>query len=158
MCILMRSYSLYGRETMASYRFFTTLSAFAVLLCSMGTTSATYIINDDPGGQIGPYVEKIARIRASGEKVSINGPCLSACTMMLGLLPRSQLCATESATFGFHAAWRPENGQRIANTEATSFLFSVYPNSVRRWIKKKGGLTSRMIFASGSELGVQPCQ
>jgi hypothetical protein len=65
---------------------------------------ATKRITDDPGGQIGPYLESLAALRSSGEQVVIDGPCLSACTMVLGVIPRDHICVTSRARLGFHAA------------------------------------------------------
>src|ERR1700704_2898776 len=69
-------------------------------------------IKADPGGQIGPYLENLVALRGSGERVIIDGPCLSACTLVLGVIPRERICVTSRARLGFHAAWHPgDNGQ-----------------------------------------------
>ena len=60
----------------------------AVAALAVSTASATVRIKADPGGQIGPYLENLAVLRSSGERVVIDGPCLSACTMLLGVIPR----------------------------------------------------------------------
>ena len=46
-------------------------------------------------------------VRESGERVIIDGPCLSACTLVLGVVPKDRICVTPRAVFGFHAAWMP---------------------------------------------------
>jgi hypothetical protein len=33
----------------------------------------------------------------------IDGPCLSACTLVLSTLPRNRICTTSRAVLGFHA-------------------------------------------------------
>ncbi len=110
-------------------------------------------IAGDPGGQIGPYLERLAALRNSGEQVIIDGPCLSACTMVLGVIPRERICVTQRARLGFHAAWHPgNNGRPILSPGGTRLLMDVYPQPVRNWIAKRGGLTPRMIFLSGREL------
>ena len=71
-------------------------------------------IKSDPGGQIGPYLENLVALRGSGERVIIDGPCLSACTMLLGVIPHDRICVTSRARLGFHAAWHPgEDGHPI---------------------------------------------
>ena len=75
---------------------------------------ATVRIANDPGGQIGPYLEKLATLRSSGESVVIDGPCLSACTMLLGVIPRDRICVTARAQLGFHAAWNPKRAREVA--------------------------------------------
>ncbi len=71
-------------------------------------------IKADPGGQIGPYLQNLVALRNSGERVIIDGPCLSACTMVLGVIPRERICVTSRARLGFHAAWHPgQNGRPV---------------------------------------------
>ena len=36
-----------------------------------------------PGGEVGSFLKLFERVRASGERVVIDGPCLSACTLVL---------------------------------------------------------------------------
>ena len=61
-------------------------------------------IAEDRGGQIGQYLQAFNTLRSSGERVIVDGNCLSACTLVLGLVPRERICATQRARFGFHAA------------------------------------------------------
>jgi hypothetical protein len=125
----------------------------AVAALAVSSASATVRISGDPGGQIGPYLERLAVLRNSGEHVIIDGPCLSACTMVLGVIPRERICVTQRARLGFHAAWHPgDNGRPILSRGGTRLLMDVYPQPVRNWIARRGGLTPRMIFLSGREL------
>src|SRR3981081_550232 len=57
-----------------------------------------------PGGQVGPFLDLFERVRASGERVVIDGPCLSACTLVLSVVPDDRICVTRRAILGFHAA------------------------------------------------------
>ena len=83
----------------------------------------------------------------------IDGPCLSACTMVLGVIPRERICVTPRARLGFHAAWNPgKNGRPVTSVAATKLLMDIYPEHVRSWIKGRGGLSRRMIVLSGREL------
>jgi hypothetical protein len=120
---------------------------------TMSSAQAAVVIKSDPGGQIGPYLENLAVLRGSGQKVVIDGPCLSACTMVLGVIPRERICVTSRARLGFHAAWHPaEDGHPIPSREATALLMSIYPEHVRSWIARRGGLSPRMKYLSGREL------
>jgi hypothetical protein len=124
---------------------------FAAL--SMSSASAAVRIVGDAGGQIGPYLENLAALRNSGERVIIDGPCLSACTMVLGVIPRERICVTSRARLGFHAAWHPgRNGRPIPSRGGTQLLMDVYPAQVKRWIASKGGLSPRMVYLHGREL------
>ena len=78
------------------------------------------------GGQIGPYLDRLSVLRNSGERVIIDGPCLSACTMVLGVIPRDRICVTRRARLGFHAAWNPgTDGRPVPNRDGTQLLMSI---------------------------------
>jgi hypothetical protein len=127
----------------------------AALLAALVSTpvSATIRIANDPGGQIGPYLDKLEGIRASGENVVIDGPCLSACTMLLGVIPRDRICVTRRAQLGFHAAWNPtSDGGRVVSVAGTGVLWEVYPPHIRRWLQRRGGLSPKMKYLAGREL------
>jgi hypothetical protein len=120
---------------------------------SISPASAVVRITSDFGGQIGPYLETLAAIRESGQRVIIDGPCLSACTLVLGVIPRERICVTRRARLGFHAAWHHgDNGQPITNLGGTQLLMEVYPENVKNWINRRGGLTRQMKYLSGREL------
>ena len=101
-------------------------------------------IAEDRGGQIGQYLQSFAAVRESGERVVIDGNCLSACTLVLGLVPNDRICATPRARFGFHAAWMPDpNGRPVTSPMGTQALWNIYPVSVRHWISRHGGLSRK---------------
>ena len=66
-----------------------------------------------PGGEIGSFLDLFARVGASGERVVIDGPCLSACTLVLTTVPASRICVTRRAVLGFHAARSIDRRGRI---------------------------------------------
>jgi hypothetical protein len=128
---------------------------FGAVLAALSVTSAsaTMRIAEDRGGQIGQYLQAFTTLRTSGERVVVDGNCLSACTLILGLVPRERICATQRARFGFHAAWMPDrDGRPVTSPLGTQALWSIYPASVRRWINQHGGLSRRMIYLQGQEL------
>lgn len=128
----------------------------AVLVGALTTISpalATIRIAGDAGGQIGAYLQRHETMRQSGERVIIDGPCLSACTMVLGAIPHNRICVTSRAFFGFHAAFRvDQSGRQVASLEGNSLLVSHYPRQVRNWIARRGGLSRQMMFLSGRRL------
>ena len=64
------------------------ISAAMLMMMGMSSAFANVRIYDDRGGQIGEYLAKYQALRVSGEKVEIDGTCASACTMLLGVVPR----------------------------------------------------------------------
>ena len=129
------------------------LLCLAMLASAAAPASATMRISEDRGGQIGQYLQNYAMLRSSGEHVVVDGNCLSACTLLLGVIPRDRICATARARFGFHAAWMPDDaGRPVTSPLGTEALWNIYPPSVRRWINRHGGLTRHMIYMQGSAL------
>jgi hypothetical protein len=110
-------------------------------------------IVSDRGGEVVQYVVEFTALARSRARVIIDGLCESACTLILGIIPAPRLCVTARARFGFHAAWRfDEDGRSIGSPGGTQFLINTYPEPVRAWILKNGGLSSRMIYLSGNGL------
>jgi hypothetical protein len=120
---------------------------------SVFPASATVRIISDPGGPVVEYLDRFLAARVSGEPIIIDGACLSACTLAIGLLPHRQVCATPKAVLGFHAAWRRSaNGSRVTSPLVTQLMYELYPANVRKWIARHGGLSERLIVLKGREL------
>ena len=140
------------------------LSCAAMLVCAisiapfLATTiptpaTATVIIKDDHGGNIGVYWSRYAALRDMGQEIIIDGICSSACTLVLGMVPHDRICVTQNALLGFHAAWRPGFlGVKVINEPGTRTLVSFYPPPIRDWIARHGGLGSETIYLFGPEL------
>ncbi len=106
-----------------------------------------------PGGEVGPFLDLFERVRESGERVVIDGPCLSACTLVLDMVPNNRICVTRRAILGFHAARSVDRQGRIyAEPEASELVLEAYPAAVRGWIRRRGGLNSRLLLLRGREL------
>ena len=106
-----------------------------------------------PGGQVGPFLDLFDKVRETGERVVIDGPCLSACTLVLSIVPSERICVTRRAILGFHAARSVDRrGRSFAEPEASDLVLQTYPMPVRDWITRHGGLTSRLLLLRGREL------
>lgn len=128
-------------------------AAAAATLITSSAAQATIRLANDPGGLIAAYQQRFAHARATGERIVIDGSCLSACTLAIGMVPREQICATSRAVLGFHAAWQPTPfGGKAVSFPATQHMMSIYPTEVQSWINRHGGLTPRMMFLRGPEL------
>ena len=127
----------------------------AAVLCGLvlPPAQAEIRILGSQGGQVGPFLDLFERVRASGERVVIDGPCLSACTLVLSMVPIDRICVTRRAILGFHAARSiDERGRQYAEPEASDLVLEAYPAPVRGWIIRRGGLTSRLLLLRGREL------
>jgi hypothetical protein len=125
----------------------------AILGALASPAQAEVRILASPGGQVGPFLDLFERVRASGERVVIDGPCLSACTLVLSMVPNNRICVTRRAVLGFHAARSMDRGGRMyAEPEASEYVLEAYPAAVRGWIRHRGGLSSRLLLLRGREL------
>ena len=127
--------------------------AFALLLASGVVARAELRIVSSPGGEVESYLRLFAMVRESGERVIIDGPCLSACTLVLSAVPEDRICITRRAILGFHAArWLDQQGQLSAAPDETRLLVTTYPAPIRSWIERKGGLTEKPLFMRSRQL------
>jgi len=130
---------------------FATSALLALLLASPAAAEVRILAS--PGGEVGPFLDLFERVRASGERVVIDGPCLSACTLVLMQVPDERICVTRRAVLGFHAARSMDRrGRMYAEPEASRAVQEAYPEPIRNWISRHGGLTSRMLLLRGREL------
>jgi hypothetical protein len=143
-----------SRGCFCLYRLLATVVALApIAYPASNPAAATVRIADDRGGNIGEYWSRFTALRDAKEQIVIDGICSSACTMVLGIVPRDRICVTDNATLGFHAAYRPGFlGSRVVNEPATRTLMSIYPDAVRQWLERNGGLGTETIYLSGPEL------
>jgi hypothetical protein len=140
---------------------FTLLLAVALWAFATMLARADMRIISSPGGQVGPFIDLFDKVRASGERVVIDGPCLSACTLVLSVVPSERICVTRRAVLGFHAARSIDRRGRVyAEPEASKLVLEAYPGPVRDWIVSRGGLTKRLLLLRGRELSAmyQTCR
>src|SRR6201994_954700 len=127
--------------------------AVALSIAAAPAARAEVRILASPGGQVGPFIDMFEKVRNSGERVVIDGPCLSACTLVLSMVPSDRICVTRRALLGFHAARSMDRrGRMYAEPEASKLVLQAYPGPVRDWIVHRGGLTSRLLLLRGREL------
>jgi len=136
-----------------------------LLLSLLAATSARadLHITRDHGGYVEEYKAKYEHIRKTGQRVIIDGICNSACTLVFGIVPMNKICVTPRASLGFHQAYYDKAftfGIKVMSYEGTSDLMSYYPDTVKDWIRRNGGLTPEMKkIKNGTELWkiVDPC-
>jgi hypothetical protein len=61
----------------------------------------------------------------------------SACTVLIGYIPRQHICVAPGGYLGFH--WATAGF-------ATQELWSAYPSDIRLWISQHGGLSDQMLW------------
>src|ERR1700746_225423 len=123
----------------------TSLTLLVLSLFAATPAHALLHITRDHGGYVEEYKDKYKRIRDSGERVVIDGICNSACTLVFGIVPLNRICVTPRASLGFHQAYYDKPftfGIKVTSLAGTSDLMSYYPDSVKDWIRRNGGLTT----------------
>jgi hypothetical protein len=103
----------------------------------------TIDVYDNHGGSVAQYDARWAALAARGVSVRIVGPCQSACTVLLGHIPRNRICVTPQARFGFHLARLPQ---------ATATLWNGYSADIKAWINQRGGLTHSFIWMGAPDV------
>ena len=84
-------------------------------------------------------------------------------TLVFGIVPLNKICVTPKASIGFHQAYYDKAftfGIKVTSLEGTSDLMSYYPDTVKDWIRRNGGLTTEMKkIKNGVDLWkiVDPC-
>ena len=123
-----------------------TWQALAAIVLSFATSAArgeTVEISGDYGGLLVAYQAKWKGLSEKGVDVRISGPCVSACTVLAGYIPREKICVTPSGSLGFHLAF-PD--------VITPELWKDYPTDIQDWISKKGGLSYRLLWLQAPEI------
>ena len=113
------------------------LSMVAVLFAASAARAETIDVDDSHGGRVADYDARWSGLAARSVNVRIIGPCQSACTVLLGHIPRGRICVTPEASFGFHLAKKES---------ATATLWRSYPGDIRQWINQHGGLNVGFIW------------
>jgi hypothetical protein len=138
------------------------LASAIVGVLASSLASAEVRIVGDPGGEVSSYLHKYRQIRNSGQRVVIDGPCLSACTLLTGIIPRNRVCVTHRAMLGFHAASYYDDVTRslVPTRSGSRLVMRLYPADIRGWIRRNGGLTPHLIELRGRELAAhfQTCR
>ncbi len=103
------------------------LSSF-VLAAILSGCLQTSEFGADNGGNLRAYAAQVRALNALGAVKRLDGACISACTIFLGV---KNVCVTPSANLWFHAASSPGTG----DTSALGSLevLSHYPPRVREW-------------------------
>jgi hypothetical protein len=110
----------------------------AILSLGVSVARAEIVdVSDNHGGLLSAYQTQWALFAARRVDVRIVGPCVSACTVLIGYIPRQHICVAPGGYLGFH--WTTAGF-------ATQELWSAYPSDIRLWISQHGGLSDQMLW------------
>jgi hypothetical protein len=111
--------------------------ALLLALAALPARAETIDVFDNHGGSVVQYDARWSAIGQQGAHVRVIGPCKSACTVLLGHIPRDRICVTPQASFGFHLAKMPR---------ATVIIWNLYPADIKGWINAHGGLQTDLVW------------
>jgi hypothetical protein len=92
-------------------------------------------ITQDYGGNIVEYIAKFNALKELDGRLRLDGFCISACTLFLGIMPPANTCATPGSFFGFHSA---STGLGTYADEGTRLLWNIYPKKVQDYLIENG--------------------
>ena len=133
------------------------------LLCAMlaATAATAETIRYDLGGEVEARIAQIQRWRATGTPVRIEGTCISACTLYLGL---PNACVTPGAQLGFHGPRTRLLGIPLPRAEferQTQIMAAYYPGAIRAWFMSEARMVTESYYVlSGSQavaMGARAC-
>lgn len=121
--------------------------------------STPYVIASSPGGIVLDFIEQYDQLRRSGRPVMLDGICMSACTLVTGLIPQERVCTTPFGKLAFHSAWQQSMWGSSHSSEGTRMLWQIYPENVRRILRSRGwdgaaadNAHPDMIYVDGDDL------
>lgn len=146
-------------------RFFIALFAICVVLSPAaaqdnpaGDRPTIHVISEDMGGILLEYIAKYVTWEKNGDTVRIEGSCVSACTVVLGIIPASRICATRNSELAFHSAVLAPRD--IYTEEGTRLIWFFYHGRTERVLARHGwGGPSEhadLIIIDAQEI-VRPC-
>jgi len=106
--------------------------ALALLLASGAAARAELRIVSSPGGEVDSLSATVRNGPSIWRAVIIDGPCLSACTLVLSAVPEDRICITRRAILGFHAARRLDEG---GNSTRRLTRRAAWPRPIRQPIR-----------------------
>jgi len=137
---MLRSFGLAGMMTLALFS---------------APASALDINNNDHGGQIGNYMQRIAAAESRGEPIRIGAvECDSSCTLFLG---SRHTCVSPQAVFGFHAPWVGAPNAGVVSPQLTAMFAHSYRPALRRMfishvMASGGAVPGPLMKISGAQL------
>ena len=124
-------------------------------------SAGRYIIKDDPGGSVSEFIQALQYAKTKGYKFKIDGYCASACTLILAVPLKLDVCVTPKASFMFHQPFAMDGYGRIwysipfviqAQAMWDNLFYRNYPEFVRKAIDKNGGVPNVYKGAKPSDM------
>ena len=139
----------------------------ALILTAISFNTAAYagggvrIIRYDMGGSVEQRIHEVEKLRASGTSVRIEGTCVSACTLYLGL---AKSCVAPNARLGFHGPRTRLVGIPMPRKDfdrQSLRMATYYPGQIRRWFMTEARMITQDYYtitgAQAAAMGARLC-
>src|SRR5262249_13209182 len=99
------------------------------------------VLNYEQGGNVSLHWDRFETIAKRGDEVELRGDCYSACTLIMSLVKRENICFGPKAALHFHQASRVGSGPDAGKPsyDTTAKMVASYPADIQAWINVKGG-------------------
>lgn len=115
-------------------------------------------VNIDFGGDLLSRMQTFEMLENTQVVIPLEGVCISACTMFLGL---SKVCVRPGTIFGFHSAYIIENDKAVPSQFGNAIMMDHYPAGIQKWVKENNAFGSLnltyMNAATAWKLGIPKC-
>jgi hypothetical protein len=92
------------------------------------------------GGKIAEHVTYFQALATQGNQVEVRGPCMSACTLVVALIPKDKLCFEHGGGLHFHMVrYDDSEGKQSPSPIGMKSVYDRYPKDIQEWIDRKGG-------------------
>jgi hypothetical protein len=118
-------------------------TAFREIAPWNGKWSKPTVLYLEGGGFIHEHMQRWREVRQSDADIEIRGPCFSACTLIMAVVPKERLCFGDYASLQFHAA--SDLSGRIA-IPATMWMLRQYPRDIYDWLMARGGAPGMTVY------------
>lgn len=117
-------------------------------------------LNIDYGGDLITRMQVFEMLESTQAVIPLEGVCISACTMYLGL---SHVCVKPGTVFGFHSAYNyNEKGEPVKSAFGNSIMMEYYPPNIQKWVKDNKAFDSLdltyMNSSTAWKLGIPKCE
>lgn len=116
-------------------------------------------LNIDYGGDLMDRMQTFEMLEKTQVTIPVEGVCISACTMYLGL---SKVCVKPGTIFGFHSAAHYDGENWVLSPFGNAVMMGYYPEPIKKWVKDNKALDkldlTYMNADTAWKLGIPRCK
>ena len=122
------------------------------VVAQTGAQTGVQVVRYDMGGDVEQRIRQVEQMRRAGTGVRIEGTCVSACTLYLGL---PNACVSATAQLGFHGPRTRIPGLPLPRADfdrESGRIARYYPGPIRSWYMAQGRMVTESYYTlSGTQ-------